>query len=226
MRERRRRTARCPVSSFQTRTPRSAAPEHDGDNSHPTGPQDGQPHVPGEPGIWILLFGDLAVFATLFSIYSFHRAGEKEIFAQSQQHLNPTLGGTNTIVLLTSSLMLAFAARAIRRDDLRKLAAPLTVATIGLGLCFVGLKFVEYHSLLSKGFTPATNQFFMYYFVLTGLHLGHVLIGLGVLLALLRLAKKPAPSATHIAFFEGGACFWHMVDLLWLVIFPLLFLVR
>jgi nitric oxide reductase NorE protein len=66
----------------------------------------------------------------------------------------------------------------------------------------------------------------MYYFVLTGLHLGHVLIGLGVLVALLRLAKKPAPSATHIAFFEGGACFWHMVDLLWLVIFPLLFLVR
>jgi nitric oxide reductase NorE protein len=101
-----------------------------------------------------LLFGDLAVFATLFSIYSFHRAGEKEIFAQSQQHLNRALGGTNTIVLLTSSLMLAFAARAIRRNELRKLAAPLVIGTIGLGLCFVGLKFVEYHSLLSKGFTP------------------------------------------------------------------------
>ena len=66
----------------------------------------------------------------------------------------------------------------------------------------------------------------MYYYVLTGLHLAHVVIGLGVLIALSVLARKPSPTPTRIAFFEGGGCFWHMVDLLWIVIFPLLFLVR
>jgi nitric oxide reductase NorE protein len=88
------------------------------------------------------------------------------------------------------------------------------------------VKVFEYHEKISAGITPSTNEFYMYYFVLTGLHLAHVVIGLAVLLALSRLARKPEPSRTHIAFFEGGGCFWHMVDLLWIVIFPLLFLVR
>lgn len=66
----------------------------------------------------------------------------------------------------------------------------------------------------------------MYYYVLTGLHLAHVIVGLIVLLVLAVIARKPEPSRSHIAFFEGAGCFWHMVDLLWIVIFPLLFLVR
>ena len=66
----------------------------------------------------------------------------------------------------------------------------------------------------------------MYYWTLTGLHLLHVIIGLGILGALSVLARKPQPSRTHIIFFECGACFWHVVDLLWIMIFPLIFLVR
>jgi nitric oxide reductase NorE protein len=183
-------------------------------------------HVPGEPGIWVLLFGDILVFTILFAVYLHRRAENKELFAESQDALNRTFGAINTLVLLTSSLLVVLAVRALRSEQYRHLSARLTVAGIGVGACFVVIKAFEYHEKIAAGITPSTNEFYMYYFVLTGLHLAHVVIGLGVLAALSTLARKPAPTPTHIAFFEGGGCFWHMVDLLWIVIFPLLFLVR
>jgi nitric oxide reductase NorE protein len=183
-------------------------------------------HVPGEPGMWVLLFGDMAVFTVLFAVYLHQRGQETELFAQSQGQLNRTFGALNTLVLLFSSLLVVLATRAIRKDDARRYAHRLTLAGIGVGACFVVIKALEYHEKIAAGITPSTNEFFMYYFVLTGLHLAHVIVGLGALLALSRLARHPAPTGMHIAFFEGGACFWHMVDLLWIVIFPLLFLVR
>jgi nitric oxide reductase NorE protein len=183
-------------------------------------------HVPGEPGIWILLFGDLSVFAVLFAVFLHHRGAQPELFAASQDHLNRAFGATNTLILLSSSLLLVYANRAIRSETLRPMAPWFTLGTVTLGACFVVIKVFEYSEKLSAGLTPSTNEFFTYYFVLTGLHLGHLIIGLGVLTVLLTLARKAAPSETHLKFFEGGACFWHMVDLLWIVIFPLVFLVR
>jgi nitric oxide reductase NorE protein len=183
-------------------------------------------HVPGEPGIWVLLFGDMLVFTVLFVVYLGRRVENRYLFAQSQDALNRNFGAINTLVLLSSSLLVVFAVYALRSERYRHLAHRLTLAGFAVGLCFVLIKALEYHEKVSAGITPSTNEFFMYYFVLTGLHLAHVVIGLGVLLALSRLARNPSPSRTHIAFFEGGGCFWHMVDLLWIVIFPLLFLVR
>jgi len=191
-----------------------------------TTPHARERHVPGEPGIWVLLFGDMLVFAILFTVYLHQRAAQPDLFARSQEVLNRALGATNTLVLLTSSLLVVFATRAIRRDEWRRYTHGLTLAGVGVGACFVVIKVFEYHEKVSAGVTPSTNEFFMYYFVLTGLHLAHVVIGLAVLLVLSMLARKQEPTATHIAFFEGGACFWHMVDLLWIVIFPLIFLVR
>jgi nitric oxide reductase NorE protein len=181
-------------------------------------------HVPGEPGIWVLLFGDMLVFTVLFAVYLSRRGENRELFAQSQDALNRNFGAINTLVLLTSSVLVVFAVLALRSERWRALAPRLTIAGFAVGCCFVVVKVFEYHEKVSAGITPSTNEFFMYYFVLTGLHLAHVVIGLGVLLALSRIARKP--SKTHFAFFEGGGCFWHMVDLLWIVIFPLLFLVR
>jgi nitric oxide reductase NorE protein len=189
-------------------------------------PQTYAPHVPGEPGVWVLLFGDMGIFSILFGVYMQRRGENPDLFAQSQAALNQTFGAVNTLVLLGSSLLVVLAAQAMRRPELRPRAPRLTVAAAVLGVCFVVIKAIEYDEKFSAGITPSTNEFFMYYFVLTGLHLAHVIVGLGVLLALSRLARIPAPTAIHIAFFEGGACFWHMVDLLWIVIFPLLFLVR
>lgn len=183
-------------------------------------------HVPGEPGIWVLLFGDMAVFTVLFAVYLSRRGQSPELFAQSQDTLNRTFGALNTVVLLTSSLLVVFAVLAMRSERWRHLALRLTIAGIAVGSCFVVIKVFEYTEKIAAGITPSTNEFYMYYFVLTGLHLFHVIVGLAVLLVLCVLARKPAPARTHVAFVEGGACFWHMVDLLWIVIFPLLFLVR
>ena len=183
-------------------------------------------HVPGEPGMWVLLFGDMTVFAVLFIVYLHARGHNRELFAQSQSALNKNFGAINTLVLLSSSLLIVMAGRAIRSARWVHLAQRLTLAGATVGACFVVVKVLEYREKVAAGITPATNEFFTYYFVLTGLHLAHVLAGLAILLALSRLARTPQPNATRIAFFEGGSCFWHMVDLLWIVIFPLVFLVR
>ena len=201
------------VDAQLTRRPQSAATTRTG-------------HVPGEPGIWIVLFGDMVVFTVLFAVYLHRRGHAETLFAQSQGALNRTLGVVNTLVLLCSSMLIVLAALAFRNEQRRHLAPRLTLAGAVVGSCFVVVKVFEYHEKVAAGLTPSTNEFLMYYFVLTGLHLAHVIIGLIVLTVLSRLARKTAPTQTHIAFFEGGACFWHMVDLLWLVIFPLLFLVH
>jgi nitric oxide reductase NorE protein len=93
------------------------------------------------------------------------------------------------------------------------------------GLAFVGLKVVEYTAKVSEGHVPTENNFYMYYYVLTGFHLLHVLIGIVVLVSLIVAARIAQPSRTRMAFIEGGGCFWHLVDLLWIVLFPLLYLV-
>jgi nitric oxide reductase NorE protein len=105
-------------------------------------------------------------------------------------------------------------------------APRLFAAAFACGLGFVLNKYLEYSDKLSRGIKPATNDFWMYFYVLTGLHLFHLLLGLGVLAFCLAQSRKPALDPTRFAFVEGGACFWHMVDLLWIVLFPLLYLVK
>jgi nitric oxide reductase NorE protein len=183
-------------------------------------------HVPGEAGIWVLLFGDMVVFAALCATYLNARGSQRDLFARSQDALNRNLGAANTLILLTSSLLVVLATIAIRTEQWRHLTSRLTAAGFAVGCCFVAIKVFEYHEKIVAGLTPATNEFFMYYFVLTGFHLLHVIIGLGVLLLLMALARKPAHTCNQMNLFEGGACFWHMVDLLWLIIFPIIFLVR
>ena len=181
-------------------------------------------HVPAEPGVWILLFGDMLVFSALFVVYLRQRSRAPELFAVSQDTLDRTTGAINTVVLLTGSLLVVLATAAIQRGDFRRSKALLFAGTT-VGSLFVVLKAREYHEIIGAGFAPSTNSFYMYYFVLTGLHLAHVALGL-VLLFALAATTRGQPSSTRLAMVEGGACFWHMVDLLWIIIFPLIFLVR
>lgn len=181
--------------------------------------------VPGEVGVWIFILGDICVFAVFFTYYLVQRSKHIELFDVSQSTLNKNFGAVNTVFLLISSLFVVLAVRAMRAVE-RRLAQRLIAGAFACGAAFIVIKVFEYSERIAAQQIPSTNGFYLLYFVLTGLHLFHLIIGLGVLTALFLLARKPALSRHQWAFFEGGACFWHMVDLLWLVLFPLIFLVR
>jgi nitric oxide reductase NorE protein len=181
--------------------------------------------VPGEPGVWVVICGDLVLFGFLFLTYLNYRLHDSSLFARSQRALSTDLGVIYTLLMLSSSLLVALAVNRTRERS--SAGAPLVLGAMGCGLAFAVLKTVEYHAKVHNGITPASNRFFLLYFVLTGLHLAHLVIGLGVLTYLWTLARR-APGLTpgQCSFAEGCACFWHMVDLLWIVLFPLLYLVR
>lgn len=180
--------------------------------------------MPGEAGLWIFLFGDMVVFGVFFGTFMFQRAKAPALFDQSRQTLSITIGLCNTLILLTSSLLVVTGIRAIRAGQ-RVIARMLVLAALGCGLAFVGLKAIEYTVKVDQGHTPSQNAFYLYYFILTGLHLFHVVIGIAVLTALAASVSRIRPNSTSMTVAEGGACFWHLVDLLWIVLFPLLYLV-
>lgn len=179
-------------------------------------------HLPGEVGAWVFILGDMTIFAVLFATFLVARGKDVSLFSSSQVALNQDFGVANTLVLLTSSVLIAWGVRSIREG--KGPASWLFLGAFACGLSFSALKCMEYVGKVHHGITPATNDFYMYYFVLTGLHWFHVALGMVVLLVLFRLARKPSLTDQQLAFVEGGACFWHMVDLLWIVLFPLLYL--
>lgn len=185
----------------------------------------GQHHVPGEGGIWFFIFGDLLFFATFFVTFIYYRAHDLLLYDQSQRMLSAPLGLANTLLLLTSSLLVATALRAFRQQR-PALCRRLVLGAAFLGAGFVVNKAIEWSQKFSEHITIQTNEFFMFYFMFTGIHLIHVIIGLGVLLFLYRrVSVNPGAPAT-LAALEGGAAFWHLVDLLWVVLFALLYLVH
>jgi nitric oxide reductase NorE protein len=181
--------------------------------------------IPGEVGVWIFILGDMSVFAVFFTVYLVERSKNKELFDVSQATLNKNLGAVNTIFLLVGSLFVVFAVHAMRSVR-RPLAERAIITAMLCGIAFVLVKVFEYHERIVAHQTLSTNAFYRLYFLLTGLHLFHLVIGLAVLTVLWSMTRKTELSNNQWAFFEGGACFWHMVDLLWLVLFPLIFLVR
>jgi nitric oxide reductase NorE protein len=180
--------------------------------------------IPGEQGTWVFLFGDMLVFAAFFATFMVERSKAPEVFDAARKTLHVNIGLVNTLVLLTSSLFVVAAMGAIRTGA-RRIAARALLAAIGCGVVFVALKVTEYVLLVGAGHTAGVNHFYLYYFILTGLHLLHVLIGILVLVLLFTQTRRTELSATRLAVIEGGGCFWHLVDLLWIVLFPLLYLV-
>lgn len=181
-------------------------------------------HVPGEPGLWLLLCGDMLMFGVFFSVITLLCAQQTEVFVSSQENLHPHWGVVNACVLLTSSLFVVIGMRLARARHER---APLFfLAAVACGLLFAGVKAIEYTSLVQDDHTISTNDFYQYYFMFTGIHLGHVVIGMGALIVASRLSR-PTTTFTHRnAVLEGIASFWHLVDLLWIMLFATLYLMR
>lgn len=184
-----------------------------------------QKHIPGEAGVWVFLFGDLGIFVIFFVSYLVERANETELFAASSRELGLTVGVVNTLVLLLSSLAVIAGVTRVR-DGQGARAVRFFAGAMACGAVFVALKVYEYTHLATGGHGPDSNPFFTWYFILTGVHLLHVLIGVGVLALLISKSRATgAGQDKHLMVVESGACFWHLVDLLWMLIFPLLYLV-
>ena len=179
--------------------------------------------VPGEIGIWAFVAGDLLVFSVFFILIAFGQKEMTDVFSTSRESLNLYFGLCNTLLLLTGSWFVAIGVERCRdgrgSDNVRwfKLA-------IGCGVVFVINKIFEWEAKIGAGFTPLTNDFFMYFFVFTGIHLLHVVVGVVVLIFLCKASRRPTLNSRDIRTLESGGIFWHLVDLLWLMLFALLYL--
>jgi nitric oxide reductase NorE protein len=177
--------------------------------------------IAGEAGIWVLIGGELAAFSAFFLVFAYYRGLDPQVFSAGHQLLNHKIGLANTLILLTSSLFVAMAVWRVREDR------PGAVLWLRLALlcggCFAALKIFEYAEKLKVGITPLTNDFFMYYFAFTGVHLLHVAIGSGALAFAIGVARR-GPSANRTMIVECAATFWHLVDLLWIILFALFYL--
>ena len=179
--------------------------------------------LPGETGMWFFVIGDLLIFAVYFVVYGVYRQQNLPVFLRSQQHLDQNIAVFNTLVLLTSSLLVALAVEAARQRKRQRSVHFMSAALVCGGL-FPLLKIVEWIPKLLAGHTAGENLFFTFYYLLTGLHLLHVVIGLcllGFMLVNLRRAVEP-----DLQFIETGGIYWHMVDVLWLVLLAVFYLMR
>jgi cytochrome c oxidase subunit 3 len=175
-------------------------------------------------GVWTFLATEVLLFGALFTGYTVFRMKYPEMFRVEHAKLDRILGGVNTVVLITSSLMVVLGVDAIKRGKARLLEACFG-ATILLAAVFLCVKYVEYTAKFHHGIYPGTNIFFSIYFMLTGLHGVHVLLGMGLMSYVIVLSRRGRLSANYFTPAEMSGLYWHFVDLVWIYLFPLLYLI-
>ena len=178
---------------------------------------------PSELGAWIFIFADMCIFAMYFGVYLWEKSLSPAMFSQGQATLNTGVGGFNTLVLLLSSYFVAKAVHQARLAQLKPFKLGLKL-TIFCGLIFLCVKFVEYREKLSAGINLTTNEFYQYYFAFTGFHMLHVILGISFLAWLLFSIKTTDQLNYKTQTVESVGLYWHMVDLLWVVLFALIYL--
>lgn len=182
--------------------------------------------VPGLEGFWVFIAGDMTLFALLFGAFMAERRDTPTLFEHGRQALNPNIGGLNTLVLLTSSWLVVNCLIAVRRGQARAGLNWLTGA-IACGVAFLCSKVLEYSRELGDGHSVFSSDFFMFYFILTGIHLFHVVVGCVVMSFFwAKIRNKSISGRNGLAGLECMGIYWHMVDLLWIMLFPLLYLLR
>ena len=170
-------------------------------------------HIPGEVGIWVFVLGDMFIFGLFFVTFAYYRNLDVALFQQSQAKLNQNWGALNTVLLLTSSWFVVIGMSAIRQAYRRMARIFLSLAWL-CGLGFGVVKFFEYGEKISHGITLTTNNFF------------HLLLGMGVLAYMILRLGRNNTLASDLPVLESGASYWHMVDLLWIILFSILYLIQ
>ena len=189
----------------------------------------------GTLGMWVFLITEIMFFGGMFAAYILYRSFYPEAFAEASSELNALYGGVNTIVLICSSLTVVLAVFAAQTGNRRGQVLFLAL-TIVLGLVFLGIKSVEYaekfekHHIPGPGFqwdrpdAPHAQMFFFIYFAMTGVHALHMIIGIGIFAVLLYQAQRGRYTPEYHSPIEVGGLYWHFVDIVWIFLFPLLYL--
>jgi cytochrome c oxidase subunit 3 len=185
--------------------------------------------------MWVFLVTEVLFFGGLFLAYSVYRAWYPDAFAVASHELDITLGATNTAVLIASSLTMALAVHAAQTGERTKLLTFL-VLTMALGTAFLGIKSVEYYEKFHEHHVPGptfefeadyfqhAQIFFSLYFVMTGLHALHMVIGLGIMTWMLIWSWNGTITTEYASPIEISGLYWHFVDIVWIFLFPLLYL--
>jgi nitric oxide reductase NorE protein len=188
------------------------------------------PTLRGDMAVWIFILAELLAFGVFFLAYAFARSRNPALFDAEQVHLDRVSGALNTLWLVSSSALVAQAVAMVRRGGALDLAsaraARLMLAALACGAGFLVTKGHEYVVHFGAGMELSTSTFTMFYLGLTGFHFMHVLLGMAVLTVLWRHTAAGAYTARDAHGLESGAAYWHMVDLVWLVLFPLVYVMR
>jgi cytochrome c oxidase subunit 3 len=194
-----------------------------------------QQHRASTFGMWVFLVTEVMLFGGMFTAYATYRFLYGEGFAEGSRHMDLLIGGVNTCVLIVSSLTVALAIHAVQEGHRRALLWYLG-ATIVLGLLFLALKAVEYKEHWDDSLVPGlrfsfegplahqVELFFLFYFIMTGIHAVHLTIGIGVVTVLLSMAWRGHFTPEAHAPIEVTGLYWHFVDIIWLFLLPLLYL--
>ncbi|MCB0461841.1 MAG: cytochrome c oxidase subunit 3 [Flavobacteriaceae bacterium] len=179
-------------------------------------------YPPGGILIWIIIFLELITFGAALIAMAYYGNQEQELFHNSSLKLNKTYGMINTIFLLTSGFLMAISVSEIKKGNTKKFNK-LLLLTMLFGLFFLGLKSLEYYDKITDGIGIGYNTFFTFYWMLTLFHVIHVIVGL-VILTSVYFGVRKEDSKTSIDDVEASAAFWHMCDLIWILLFPIIYL--
>jgi cytochrome c oxidase subunit 3 len=187
-------------------------------------------------GMWIFLATEVMFFGGLFAGYVVYRAAYPEAWAEGSRHLDITLGAVNTVVLIGSSLTMALAVRAAQVGH-RGAQILFLVLTLVLGSVFLGIKGVEYFHKFEEHLIPGAafqweganprniQLFYSFYFAMTGMHALHMIVGIGILATLIVMAWRGRFTPAYYTPMEVSGLYWHFVDIVWIYLFPLLYLI-
>jgi cytochrome c oxidase subunit 3 len=185
-------------------------------------------------GMWLFLFTEILLFGGLFLVYSVYRTVHAGEFHTGAAELSTRIGAINTVILLTSSLTMALSIAALQRAEKNR-SILFQAVTITLGLVFLMNKYFEWSEHIHHGFYPGSPEllakghgqilFFGLYYVMTGIHGLHVLIGMSMIAFMLVLTVKEKITSSDFVKLENTGLFWHLVDVIWIYLFPLFYLI-
>jgi cytochrome c oxidase subunit III len=196
-----------------------------------------QQHEADSLGMWVFLTTEILFFGALFLCYGIYRHAYPQAFASASHYMDVILGGINTAVLLASSLTVVLAVQSAQHGERKRLLIFL-VLTIVLGLAFLTIKGIEYSHKFAEHLVPgidfqykgpqpgAAAIYFVLYFVMTGIHALHLLIGIGVMTVLAIGAAKNRFGPDYYAPVEVSGLYWHFVDIVWIFLYPMIYLIH